>query len=218
MNFGERLSSENSVHLLNKLYDQLLNESQRGAVLIASTIIQNHLKNEIELILPKSKSNRKSKEFKRLLFSFPGPMSSFSGLILLSFTFGYINRKLYDSLNLLRVIRNDAAHLDVDFSLDTEKYENKFNNIFKLFDNDPFYIHDLSVKALFDTKVEIIKGIIDKEIDNEIEREKYYKDFLGDSDRLRQIEKQKYHWVLIYGTLFICNYISDNFERNNRKS
>jgi hypothetical protein len=111
----------------------------------------------------------------------------------------------------LRRIRNDAAHIDEDFNLNSDKYEEKFNEIFKLYDNTPYYIHNISVKALFDEKMILLKHIIDKNIEEENEKDEFYKNILNDKDRIDEIEKQKFHWILIYGTVFICAHIIHSF-------
>ena len=55
------------------LLDKLLNETARGAVLIGTSHVEEHLENLILRILPSDK-----KQFTTKLFNYPGSLSSFS--------------------------------------------------------------------------------------------------------------------------------------------
>src|SRR5690606_26151882 len=88
----------------NKLFDKLLNESGRGALLIGTSYVEEHLEKFILRVLPNNQKNYTSR-----LLNYPGPLSSFSAKLELSFAFRLIPEDTYTALNNLRKFRNEAA-------------------------------------------------------------------------------------------------------------
>lgn len=70
----------------NELFDKLLNETGRGAVLIGTAYVEENLGKFILKILPK-----KDKKYVSRLFIYPGPLSSFSAKIELTYAFRLIS-------------------------------------------------------------------------------------------------------------------------------
>ena len=104
---------------------KLTNESERGAILVGASKVETYLENLILKILPS-----KQKSYTSRLLNYPGPLSSFSGKIELLYAFGVIDKKLYDSLTILRKIRNDAAHSNEEFSI--QKIKDTIDKIYDL--------------------------------------------------------------------------------------
>jgi hypothetical protein len=86
------------------LFDKLLAESGRGAILVGMEYINTHLGNFIASILPS-----KSQKYRKKMLEYPGPLSSFSARIEMCYAFRYIQEPTYASLHALRQIRNEAA-------------------------------------------------------------------------------------------------------------
>ena len=125
---------------------KLTNESERGAILIGCGEIENYLTDVIKTIIPV-----KTKTFENYLLTYPGSLSSFSSKIVLLYTFRIVDKKLYDSLNILRKIRNNAAHSSDDFEL--QKYEADLDKIFSIDENEPKFLQDVAEMHLMDLKL-----------------------------------------------------------------
>jgi len=99
-------------------HDPLRKESDRGCVLIMATDIENILASMLDqwfsaigVITSKQRKN---------VFDFSGPAGTFSNKIALCKVFGFIDQDLYHDLNVIKDIRNIAAHSNQDFSLSSE--------------------------------------------------------------------------------------------------
>ena len=106
--------SENKLNLdqLQRVADAVKGESDRGLVLICSTVLDEILKRSIESHLVRHKVVEKLTE------SFNAPIGSFHARILLSFAIGLIPEDEYRQLDLIRKIRNEFAHsVDAKFQL-----------------------------------------------------------------------------------------------------
>ena len=102
--------------ILYTIASELEKESDRGCALVAAA----YLENEITVLL-KRFLVKQSKKAAIELFDFNGPIGTFSSKIKLSFALGLISKELQSSLDVIRKIRNDFAHLHepLDFSIDT---------------------------------------------------------------------------------------------------
>lgn len=192
----------------SELFDKLLNETGRGAILIGTSYIEEHLEKFILKILPKQ-----DKKYTDRLFNYPGPLSSFSAKIELSYAFRLINERTYNSLNYLRKIRNEAAHSSNDFSL-TDK---EIDKAFDLGEGFRTMVHNESMGMMIKAKVDSLKislaeieGMDEKKI-----MESIYSKF-QEKESIAILEKQLPHWKLILGLSLICGmirYYSDETVR-----
>lgn len=92
----------------NSFYEEIRNESARGAVIIAGAVLDVQLRNLISKFLVDD-----SKVVDELLGSEnkpDRPLSSFSSRIKAAYCLGLISRGMYDDLNAVRKIRNKFAH------------------------------------------------------------------------------------------------------------
>ncbi|HEY1171447.1 MAG TPA: MltR family transcriptional regulator [Verrucomicrobiae bacterium] len=97
-------------------FRSLFRESDRGAVLISATRLEEKLE-----LLHRAHIEQKVAEPKKLLeelFRPYAPLSSFSAKIQLAHAYGLIDAEDYADLNIIRKIRNDAAHTSVEFSFE----------------------------------------------------------------------------------------------------
>lgn len=188
--------------LFGDLLDTLFDESGRGAVLIATTHVDDHLTKLIESILPPDISkNQKDRAFK-----YPGQLSSFSSKIELAYVFRLINKNLYDSLNALRKIRNDAAHSHSKFELND--LNEQLKQVYDLGPGIPSFIKDVSSKALIQSKMDIVKkNLNESDIPEESKNEIFEKKFKGNKDTVEALEKQVPFWELAFGLSLLCGLI-----------
>jgi len=90
-----------------KVWDLLYEESDRGCVLVSTSILDDTLEILLNRILKRKKlSNNKIED----ITNFTGPLGTFSSRIVMSYVFGVISCELYENLEIIRAIRNDFAH------------------------------------------------------------------------------------------------------------
>jgi hypothetical protein len=186
--------------LFRHLLDSLLEESGRGAVLIGTTHVDDYLLKLLSDALP----NQESK-FKSRLFNYPGPLSSFSARIELAFAFRLIHKNLYDALNELRKVRNDAAHSSAHFSL--IDFKDRITKVYQLGPGFPDFVLNEARRMLVTAKIDIVRTLFDEnDIPDEL-REHHIKRFTTDASLIKSLEEQAPHWELIFGISFICGFL-----------
>lgn len=176
---------------------KLTNESDRGAILIGGAKIDEYLERLIHAFLPS-----KEKSFTSRLFNYPGPLSSFSGKIELSYAFRLIDLDLYNCLNALRKIRNDAAHSSSNFTLAAVK--EKVESIYDIEEEFPKVVHHLAYGHLVKWKLHQIKSALEKENLHEFNHEELWKERVPDPDKDEVFQEQLTIWKLSYGLTFLC--------------
>lgn len=192
--------------VLGHFFDKLLDESGRGAILIGTAHVEEHLTMLIENVLPSNK-----KTYKTRLLNYPGPISSFSAKIELSHAFRLIDSNLYNALNALRKVRNEAAHSSSHFILTEMAQQIKL--IYSLGPGVPEMIKQQATEALVKAKAENIRQIFHKnEVKPDIQK-KIIDDLLADKDKLEVLNSQVPHWELIYGLSLLCGLIAHEKSR-----
>lgn len=145
---------------------------------------------------------------------YPGPASSFSGKIELLYAFRIINEDLYNSLNQLRTIRNQAAHSSENFFI--EKYNEDLPKIYSFEEHSKELVEFLARNNLIKWKRSTIKKILDKQkLDRKTYRE-IWKEKTSELAKHPSIQKQLVIWKLSYGLVFVCLKISvlnDEFSK-----
>ncbi|MBD3584073.1 hypothetical protein [Flavobacterium selenitireducens] len=189
---------------LKKLYKDLgetiFDESGRGAILIATAHIDEYLTKLIEANLP----NTISKKERDRLFKYPGAISSFSSKIELSYCFRLIEKELYDSLNTLRRLRNDAAHSSSKFDL--YELNEKMKLVYKFNPHIYDFIQKTSRNQIVKSKIAAIEKALKEtlpQIDNDINPEEY----LNKPENQQIIEEQLPYWEMLNGLCLICSII-----------
>lgn len=187
--------------ILFDLMKILLQESGRGAILVGSAYVESFLEKFIIDTLPDSLN----KKHRNKLFNYPGPLSSFSAKIELSYVFRLINKNLYDSLNYLRRMRNEAAHSYNEIIL-TEIIQ-KIDNIFDFGPSFPNYIRDAAMRLLVNYKVDGLKKIIDDSGLANQDKDEMLRSALLSSETEKVLNEQLPFWQLVIGLTFICRII-----------
>lgn len=110
----EQRQSEPEVTELGKFLNSFNKESDRGAALLAASIIDEWLSQILESYLLKDKVS------KELLFGFNAPLGTFSARAKAAFSLGLIEKKEYKEINIIRKIRNEFGHKwdGIDFNSD----------------------------------------------------------------------------------------------------
>lgn len=205
----EKMKSDDYGELNFNFAFKLTNESERGAILIGGSIIEEHLERLINIILPSQ-----TKSYKSRLFNYPGALSSFSGKIELCYAFRIFDQSIYNSLNALRKLRNDAAHSSDTFVL--SKFKNLLENIYSFELNFPAVIKNLSYDNLMQWKLHIIKeGLVEMNLAH-YDAKQLIEDSLQKPSSKEAFEEQLTKWELAHGLTFLClkiEAISDEYFR-----
>jgi hypothetical protein len=191
-------------HKIRKLFTELapvlIAESDRGAVLIGTAHVDEHLKEMFRSLMPtgmpeKDKSN---------LLRYSGALGSFGSRIDIAYSTRLINQKLYASLNTLRMVRNDAAHAAKPFDLKTQEHR-----ICKLYDLGPGvsgFVNRSSLELLLQVKTDALLCMKD-----EINGEPYFEtpqdviNYISSSEKLLHIfQDQALRLELAIGVCIIC--------------
>ena len=92
----------------------LLNESDRGAVIVAAALLEDDL---TEILKKMVQRNGLSAKYVNEMFDLSGPLSSFSSKALICYGFGIISEEIFNDLTKIRKLRNKFAHSSdkVDF-------------------------------------------------------------------------------------------------------
>ena len=106
-----------------KLRREMIKESDRGLALYATA----HIDSELESVLRKKLIG--SEQHLNEIFSFNGPVGTFSAKIKLAYSLGLIDKIMMDDINTLRKIRNEFAHSDQTLSFETQKNKDLCNNL-----------------------------------------------------------------------------------------
>jgi hypothetical protein len=93
------------------------NETDRGAVIIVATLLDDLLATHLQNKMVKLNSEEEDK-----LFGPDRPLGSFSARIRMAYALGIIDRPAAKKLDILREIRNACAHGRHELSFDTPEF------------------------------------------------------------------------------------------------
>ncbi len=85
----------------------LINESDRGAVVVAAALLEDDLDEILENLIQR---NGVTPKHIKEMFALNGPLSSFSSKSLICYGFGLISKEIFDDLSQIRKLRNKLAH------------------------------------------------------------------------------------------------------------
>jgi DNA-binding MltR family transcriptional regulator len=106
-----------------KYFKRLIEESDRGCVLLTTAFLDELLE-QLHRTHIKSKASPPDKLIKGLFTAY-APLSTLSAKIKLARAYGLISHEDYLDLELLRDMRNDAAHTLADFAFDLPEIQKK---------------------------------------------------------------------------------------------
>jgi DNA-binding MltR family transcriptional regulator len=95
--------------------DELIDESDRGCVLVGAAILEQRLE---DIFRQQFAINQIPSKIQSDLFNSNGPLSTFSSKIKLAYSFGLIDKSVFQDLETIRKVRNEFAHTSeqVDFT------------------------------------------------------------------------------------------------------
>ena len=135
-------------HHLNNIFPVIVEESDRGAVLMAASQLDVVLGDALKKIAPKDMSNNQMKP----LFNFLGPLGTFSAKINMAYYFRIINKDVCIALHSLRGLRNTVAHECTSFSLDN--YSEELEKYYKIGPGVPVALNNWAVDFLMKNAIE----------------------------------------------------------------
>lgn len=127
---------------VREIIDMLWQESDKGCVLVASSMIEEGLLELISsFLLPPTNS-------KDELFHGPAaPFSSLESRIAMAYRLGLITKSVAKSLGVFRKLRNEFAHRIETVNFDSPSALNRLNEIYRLFPELSDYLDDIGKRT-----------------------------------------------------------------------
>jgi len=189
----------------------IIEESDRGAVLIAASQVDLFLEKALKEIAPKNISKKRLKS----IFDFSGPLGTFSSRIDMAYFFRIINKDVFLAIHILRDLRNDVAHKPEIFSL--SDHQNRISNLYKLGPGIPDGVHQWAIEGVMQTTVNKSLELKDpSSTENKpiFSEAKEVIEYISQKPNIMKILEDKLpKWKLGLGTALICGIIfygSDN--------
>ena len=128
----------------DKIFNMVLAESDMGAILISTSVLDQYLRKLFENVMPTSCS----KTMRKSLLSYPGPLSTLSAKADVAYSMRLISSDIHRSIHTLRDIRNKAAHQPEQFKLDA--YKERLKEMYDIADGFAELVHVMSKIYIFD--------------------------------------------------------------------
>ncbi len=136
------LIGEEAAQLFSEHYSLLSEESDRGAVLIAASLLDVALENLVKAKLVKQKNKKDS-----LFDGANAPLGTFSSRIEIAFRLGLIQNSTREMLDVFRRLRNDFAHKISIKSLEDPIVKNRLNAIYEKH-SDTYSVIKLAIQEM----------------------------------------------------------------------
>lgn len=104
----------------------LMDESDRGAVIVGADILSNCLEKVLSITF---KKNNIPLKISSEMYNSNGPLANFSSKISICYAFGIIKRETYDDLNKIRKIRNSLSHSFTTFNFNSADIGQKIESL-----------------------------------------------------------------------------------------
>lgn len=117
------MQSEPELNELGEFLNSFNKESDRGAVLLATSILDEWLLDIIQSYLINDKVSNE------LLLGFGAPLGTFSARIKAAFSLGLIEKNEFEEINIIRKIRNEFGHSWKGVSFESPKIEKECNKL-----------------------------------------------------------------------------------------
>lgn len=111
---------------LRNLFPTIIAESDRGAVLLGASQVDEQIKLLFDSLTPPSTGNKRKKE----IFSLTGPFGGFAAKLDVAYVCRLLPATLIEAIHKLRKLRNDVAHKATTFSL--KNHQKEIYDIFAL--------------------------------------------------------------------------------------
>lgn len=155
---------EENIKILMQFRKMISSETDRGCALMVSSFLENELE---RVLINKLVGDT---NFKKDLFSYSGPLGSFSSKIRLSYSLGIISKDIMRNLDLIRKIRNEFGH---DYNPITFESSKISNRVFDL--TESFYLKgEVKPRRFFENSALGVLAFIHSEFETEQFKEKEY--------------------------------------------
>lgn len=187
--------------LFHDLLSNVVEESDRGAVLVGASYVDQHLGKLFEAILPSDLSKNK----RTSLLKYPGPLSTFAARVEVAYATRLIERGLYDALHALRDIRNEIAHQPTSFKL--RDHKGRVREMYALGPGMPVGINRMAIDLLMRSKVGRaleLKHSLEEDQPLFKSPEEVIERIRESPDMIAVLEEQLARYELAIGILIIC--------------
>lgn len=188
--------------LFDELYDKILDESGRGAILTATAYAEDFLTELIEEVLPDDLSRDQKKSIIR---------GSFYSKISSAYAFRLINKNLADSLHALRDVRNEAAHSATKFEL--HELNERMIPVYDLGPNIPVVVKNMATELIVGSKAVSLSSIFEERQLSEDQKRSELVELFEKSENIDIINKQLPYWELLTGISLLCGVILHSKEQ-----
>lgn len=198
--------------VVDTVFSTLIAESHRGAALIGSEIVSQHL---TDLLRERASSDASKNTLDRLL-EYPGALSSFSAKADVALAFGLLSKNTHESINVLRRIRNDAAHSKRNFTL--SNHRDRLREVLQLGPGMEEFITEMAARVISTDTVEKAW-----EVNQDFEqplydsREALSEDLRDDSDIMETLDQKLPKAKLGIAVAMICGEIVHSRDRKQDK-
>ncbi len=198
------LDNPEAQNLYHDHLNDLVTESDRGAVIVGADILDAKLLSLLESKFIDGFSNTKKKE----IFDFSGPLGSLSSKINMAYAFGFISETTRNSAHTLRDMRNLAAHTNASFSL--RDNSTQIRRVYELGDGVPVAINRMALEVL-------VKDLVSRALDiNLDDGRKAFEtpiqvlDYLDENPNLiKPIDEKVFRMEFAIGLILLCALIID---------
>src|SRR5690606_31044209 len=118
-------------------------ESDRGCALMAAAFLESEIENLLKIKLIGTNS------FIKELFSFNGPLGTFSSKIKMAYSLGLISKYTMGDLDIIRRIRNSFGHEYKPLSFETKEIKDQVNAL----KHTMYEIEGIRTRAIFTNTV-----------------------------------------------------------------
>jgi hypothetical protein len=125
----------------------LVTESDRGAVLVGTSLVDRQLAKLFEKVAPASLSHGKLKN----MLSYPGVLSTLAAKADIAYTVRLIGNPVYKAIGILRSIRNEVAHSPDSFQL--TGHEQRLREMYALGPGVPGAVNQMALRIILHSAV-----------------------------------------------------------------
>lgn len=200
----------------NQVFNLILAESDMGAVLISTSVLDNYLRKLFEIVMPASCA----KGTKRSLLNYPGPLSSLSAKADVAYSMRLIGKSFHRSIHILREIRNKAAHQPEIFKLDTHK--DRLKEMYEIMEGFSELIFVMSRRYIFESFFERLveedkkREPGDRFFENK-QSDDLYQELQNQPAALATLEGKTTKMELGLGVAWLCAFIVHSWEKFEEK-
>ena len=183
----------------------LISESDRGAVLLGVSKIDQYLTVFFERLVPESVSGKRRKD----IFNYSGAFGTLSSKLDIALVCRLLSSEIVNAIHKMRKIRNDLAHQTISFSL--TEYQAQFYEIFSLIGPGvDVGINRTAIEAMMEnmlTKLITLEHPVEEGkplFEGKGEALEYLS---NNGEVLKVLEEQRPRWELAIGVSIICGMI-----------